>query len=275
MNKELTLSEIKSITTSMLEYVDKVCKERDITYYLAAGTLLGAVRHKGFIPWDDDVDIMIPRNDYERLTREFPDNDNYSFLTLHNTENFPFAYGKIIDRRTVKIEPLRKKYQHTGIDIDVFPIDYYPDNIEEAKKWCESISNCQTSIVSISSSYSKSDNFISSAVHYCYYIIKCVLDGVGLRTASKKVKKINELSQKYNSDQSHYCGIAAVSAYGIRKRNRCDVFKEAVEVEFEGHMYPAPIGFDEYLSDYYGNYMELPPIEKRATHHTYKAYWKE
>ena len=122
--QELSLSEIKERSLLVLKFIDKVCKDRGITYYLAAGTLLGAVRHKGFIPWDDDIDIMMPRSDYERLIREFPVNDDFEFMTLHNCQHFPFAFGKIIDLKTLKKEPLRKKYQNQGVCEYALPMQW-------------------------------------------------------------------------------------------------------------------------------------------------------
>ena len=82
------------------------------------------------------------------------------------------------------------------------------------------------------------------------------------------------MAQKYNNKETDYCGIAVIAAYGIKKRNRKKIYSEGVEVLFEGHSFPAPKGYDEYLADYYGDYMRLPPKEKRVTHHNYKAYWK-
>ena len=272
--QELSLSEIKEISLSILKFVDKVCKEKNLTYYLAAGTLLGAVRHKGFIPWDDDIDIMMPRNDYEKLVREFPASADYKFINLHNCQNFPFAFGKIIDLKTIKKEPLRRKYQNQGVEIDVFPIDNYPDDIEEAQKWCETIGRTQNTILMLSAPYAKGRNFIRTIARNLLIAFRHFLDDTHIVHVPKMVIQLNELSQKYNKRDTHYCGIAAIAAYGVKKRNRSDVFSNQVYVEFEGNQYPAPIGYDEYLSDYYDDYMQLPPIEKRKTHHSYKAYWK-
>lgn len=272
MNNELTINEIRSRSLKMLKYVDAVCKEKNITYFLAAGTLLGAVRHKGFIPWDDDIDIMLPREDYERLIKEFPNNSRYDFLTFHNTTNFPFAYGKVIDKNTIKIEPLRSKYQFTGVDIDVFPIDNYPEDLEESKVWCEEIRRCHRKILGICTTYVKGGSFYSSILKNFIILYKHFLDDIGLRTAQKYVKILDKLAQQNNSATSPFCGIAAISAYGIKKRNRSIVYSKTIELEFEGYYFPAPIGYDEYLKDYYGDYMLLPPVEQRISHHTYKAY---
>lgn len=270
----MSLNEIKKCSLSILKYVDKVCKDNKISYYLAAGTLLGAVRHKGFIPWDDDIDIMIPRRDYEKLKLIFPQNDRYSFLTYHNTPNFPFAYGKIIDKNTIKREFLRPKYQLTGVDIDVFPIDNYPDDFEEANKWCNLIKKANDTVTNICSPYVKGRNIPRMILRNTLVLFRHFLDDTNIKTSRRYIKKLDYLSQYYNKIETGYCGIASISAYGIKKRNHRTVFEGSIDIEFEGSMFPAPIGYDDYLKDYYDNYMELPPVEKRATHHKYKAYWR-
>ena len=139
----ITQEECRRLQVSMLKEIDSFCRTNAISYFLAFGTLLGAIRHRGFIPWDDDVDIMMPRKDYEKFMILFPSKGRIRFLTAQNTENYPYAFGKVIDTHTIKIEPLRSKYQVIGLDVDVFPIDNYPEDFEETKRWCHSISVTQ------------------------------------------------------------------------------------------------------------------------------------
>ena len=270
----MTLKEIRECSLDILIFIDKVCKEQNLKYYLAAGTLLGAIRHKGFIPWDDDIDIMMPREDYEKLIQIFPKNTKYDFLTFHNTPNIPYAFGKIIDSRTIKNEPLRRKYQVIGVDIDVFPIDNYPDNLEEAKVWCNKIKKVQHKIASIISECTKRNHIVHTFIISLYFSFNYFLDFIGITSVRKCILKLDSLANKYNNISTNYCGIAAIAAYGIKKRNRKIIFSESIEADFEGHKFPIPIGYDEYLTDYYGDYMKLPPIEKRKTHHDFIAYWK-
>lgn len=270
----MTLDEIKQCAFNILLYLDAFCKERNITYWLCGGTLLGALRHKGFIPWDDDIDIMMPREDYNRLCVEFPKDGRYRLLNSDNTKNFPYAFGKIIDTTTIKIEPLRRKYQKIGIDIDVFPIDNYPDDIEAANKMCQSIEVEQKKLYSVLAKYSKGRNFVVTIVRFITTAFWHITDDLGLNSAQKFIFRIQKLSQQYNSDKTINCGIAIIAHYGIREMNKKTVYASNKEVEFEKHCFPAPIGYDEYLSNLYGNYMLLPPKEKRVTHHSYHAYWK-
>lgn len=272
--KQLTQQEIKDISLEILKYVDLICRENDITYFLTAGTLLGAVRHKGYIPWDDDIDIMLPRKDYDKLFREFPTDGSYKFLTANNTKHFPFAYGKIIDTRTVKIEGIRAKYGTLGVDIDVFPIDNYPDDYHEAETWCNSIIRLNKRLYKRLSLFSHGGTLVNTIIQSLLVLFYRFLDNSGICSVKQLVKKIDVLSKKYNFVNTNYAGFTAIGAYGVKKRNRKEVFQASIPLEFEGCVFSAPIGYDEFLTNLYGDYMSLPPVEKRKPHHRVKAYWK-
>jgi len=272
--REIGFEERKKLQLDILKEVDFFCNEHNLTYYLSFGTLIGAVRHKGYIPWDDDVDIMMPRKDYEQLVKLFPSDGNYRFLTHHNTKNYPYAFGKIVDVRTVKNEPIRPKYQVIGLDIDVFPIDNYPDDLEEAKRWSEKIAKTQKMLNMQFAQFAKGRNLIRTILRNVLIAFRHLFDDMGFCSVNKIVIKLDNLSQKYNSIETNYCGVAAIMTYGVRKRNRKEVFCDVIKIDFEGEKFHAPVGYDEYLSDIYGDYMQLPPENKRKTHHRNKVYWK-
>lgn len=272
--KRMTLKEVRECSLNILLFVDKICKEQGLRYYLAAGTLLGAIRHGGFIPWDDDIDIMMPRKDYEKLIQNFPANETYAFLSLNNNSNIPYAYGKVVDKRTRKLELLRSKYQVIGVDIDVFPIDNYPNDLDDAIAWCNEIKNIQLRANFISATYSKGRNILRTIMRNLIVLFYHVLDYIGIFTVNKSILKLNDLSQKFNDIETDYCGIAAISSYGVKKRNHKKIYEDSIDVSFESYKFPAPIGYVDYLIDYYGDYMTLPPIEQRKTHHSFVAYWK-
>lgn len=271
----LSAEKIKKCAIGLLEFTDKICKDNDLQYFLCGGTLLGAVRHHGFIPWDDDIDIMMPRKDYERLFEVWPKDMRYKALYHKNTHNFPYAYGKIIDDNTIKTEPIRKKCQHIGIDIDVFPIDNIPDNDAEALTFYKEIAVHQYRLDRQTSTFGKNPNTIKMISGNTKILIRRILELFGFNTVNKLVAEFSRCAIRYNKEETSRCGITSISHYGIKEINSKNIYDKHVNVTFEGKEYPAPIGYKTYLSQLYGeDYMEIPPIEKQATHHEYKAYWK-
>lgn len=129
MIKEITkIDELKFISYNILKFVADFCEINNIKYYLFAGTLLGAIRHEGFIPWDDDIDIAIPRDDYEKFIIEFDRNNdvNYKVLSIENSNKYYLPYAKVIDNRTLLFED-GKESMPIGVFIDIFPLDSIPD----------------------------------------------------------------------------------------------------------------------------------------------------
>lgn len=135
--KMIKTDDLKRLQLDILKHVDSFCKKTDIQYSLAFGTLLGAVRHNGFIPWDDDIDICMPRPSYERFVREFNDPSGiYECLTYEKDSNYLWPFAKVSDQRTVVVEQARyvDKYKNLGVNIDVFPVDATTTNNEKQLK---------------------------------------------------------------------------------------------------------------------------------------------
>lgn len=271
---EMTLDEIKECSIGVLDYIAKICQDNNLTYYLCGGTLLGAVRHNGFIPWDDDIDIMMPRDDYEKLFSVWPKDCSYGIRYFKNTAIFPIAYGKAYDLRTVKVEKCRSFGTEMGIDVDIFPIDSIPNDDKETVEFFNEIEKIDKRLTIQLSQYIK-----GLSIHTLLYNIKVFLvrlsELLNITSVKRIVYRFDQLSQKYNSYNTDYCGITSISHYGAKEKNNRSVYNEVVNVSFEGKSYPAPIGYKDYLSHLYGvDYMALPPKSKRVTHHSYKAFWK-
>lgn len=262
MNRLLTIDEIKQTELSILDYIDSVCKQHNIRYYLAYGTLLGAIRHKGFIPWDDDIDIYMLREDYDRFIKllSVENESHFSLLSIYNDSDYFYEFAKVVDNRTgIKADNL-KAIRNEGVWVDIFPLDDAPKYLRMFKWLINIIVACRILSVYESFPYEK-----RSWVFYPMWFLSRLLgSGFFLKLSDRIVK-----SGKSNDYVGYMCSMG-VSKYFFSKL-WCD---DTVLVDFEGKKYPAFKHFDDYLKYQYGNYMQLPPEEKRVSH-PMKAYWRE
>lgn len=259
--RKLSANECKNIQLKILKYIDEFCSENHIKYYLCGGTLIGAIRHKGFIPWDDDIDIMLPRPEYNKFLRNFKDDKNYKLLSLYNQPGYFYPYIKIVDPQTSLTEyNAEMEFDNYGIYVDVFPIDGLPKNKILAKLHFKYIlilrnlfylsikKNCPKN-------FFKKFLWIFSKLFHWNFLLK----------------KIDKLSQKYDFNSSNYVA-AQCAGYGEKDKYSKDIFKDSLRVPFEKYEFNIPIGYNEYLSNLYGDYMKLPPKSQRKTRHNYSAY---
>lgn len=266
--KKLKLDEIKISELKILLELDNFCKNNNLKYYLAGGTLLGAIRHKGFIPWDDDIDVCMPRKDYEFLVKNFKSNNKNLIIksSLLNNLNIPFA--KIIDLST----EIDSKFDESEINkhlwIDIFPVDGLPEDIGKVKEIYSKCNFYRTLLLLQDARLGEGTTFFRK---YAKYLLKPIAKLYGSKRCIEKMEKI----AKYNLyETSKYVGAVTWGLYGVGERMLKTEFEKTVEVEFEGHKFPAFSCWDSYLRGLYGNYMELPPLEKRKTHNM-TVYLKE
>ncbi|MCR9593121.1 LicD family protein [Vibrio alginolyticus] len=263
--KELTLREIQESSFSILKDIDAVCKKLNIDYFVMYGTLIGAVRHEGFIPWDDDLDIMMPRDDYDKLisylnTNKIP---NLELFNYNKNDNYPYMISRISDSR-YKIVVDNEDDYGIGTFIDVYPLDYISDNYFFAKckgryfGWLSSLYFLSTrKYCPQSSSVIKS--YVKKGAFYCSKLI-------GKRTLKKLL-----LMRQRKETQYFACTQWMTNDY---ERNifHKDVISKRTFLNFEGLDVPVPKEYHKLLTDYYGDYMSFPPIELQKPHHLYKAY---
>lgn len=272
---EMTIDEVKSCAIGVLDFIDSVCKQNGLQYFLCGGTLLGAVRHKGFIPWDDDIDIHMPRKDYERLFEVWPKESFYHLLNYKNTPHFPYAFAKAIDSRTLKIEDLRKQSQLIGVDVDIFALDNLPEDEEETIDFFDNIKRFQAKMENYSTPFRRASTFPRTIARTLIISGRRLKELLGIESLDAIVKSYSEYAQRYSEAESEYIGVTSISHYGVKEKNPKSNFADSILVSFEGKEYPAPIGYADVLRRVYGdNYMQLPPVEMRKTHHHFKAYWK-
>lgn len=265
--KELSLEELKEIELDILKMFDSFCKENNIQYFLAYGTLLGAIRYKKFIPWDDDVDILVPRADYDRLMSLFQDSETYCLYAFERNRKYRFPFAKLCDMRTRLTETV---YPNNGVElgvgIDIFPLDHWDDDFDKAKKEAIRIGRDIARLSWTKIDKPRTNNPVK------YVVWSAVLAYCKMRGSEHYIKKIIKACKKAEQNESRYVGAKAWPIYLERGIIPAEAFADTVEIEFEGKMFPAPIGYDTYLTCLYGDYLPEPPKEKQKTHHSFVAY---
>jgi lipopolysaccharide cholinephosphotransferase len=264
--KELTLQEMKEIELELLKKFHSFCVENNIRYFISHGTLLGAIRYKGFIPWDDDVDLLVPREDYDRLLSIYQDSERYHLISYENNKEYFFPFAKFCDMTTRKVETNVDNGVDHGLAIDVFPLDCWDDDLEKAK---------------LEVKHQKRNRFYLGLTKLekpdSHHPVKRFVKGIymalyKLRGSAYYVEKIIQCANKPEQKGSRYMGCKAWNVYGERDILPAEVFAEAIELEFEGQKFFGPVGYDAFLTSLYGDYLPEPPVEKRKTHHSFKAY---
>ena len=271
---ELSLDELRKIQIEILDVVAKFCDDHEINYWLDGGTLIGAVRHKGYIPWDDDIDLGMLRPDYDKFMRLFNEhNTRYKFHCIENDPKFYVPFGKVLDTETILYEP-DEKGAKIAVYVDVFVYDNAPDDDAIVKEMFDTRDYYRSKFNKRISRVFRpaKGNLLRRLCAYSYRILKKVFSLSSYFPPEYFVRKIIDVSRRYISEDKKRIG----NFLGW-ERAICDkrVFSSFIDGEFEGKSYKIPVGYDEWLREFYGDYMQLPPVEKRVTHHAFKAYAKD
>ena len=256
--KILNKEECKEIQLNILKIISKICKKNNLNYFLCGGTLLGAVRHKGFIPWDDDIDICLPRKDYESLLCILKEQKDFKWLSIidSSTPNYYYTFAKAVDNTTVA--KMEDNSTNHGIWVDIFPYDNLPQNEKKRNRFLRKCYFFRGLIMSVTTDFSAK----KIKRKYLKRIMKIITLIIG---KNRVLKSYNKTVIKYNDQETEYFG-NTFTPYCLNECFKKTWYYSSIELKFEDGSYNCPLNYDEVLKKMYGNYMQLPPINKRREH---------
>ena len=272
--KKLELKDVQKAALEILVQIDKICRELQLDYALAYGTLIGAVRHKGFIPWDDDVDIMMPRKDYEILINYFRENNlaPLELLDYRTNNDYPYMICRVSDSRYT-LDVYNEKDYGLGVFVDIYPLDGAGNTVVEYTKLKKKSSKYVSMCFLSTRNRIKKEN-TKSFIKFIFKVPAFMIAKIVGKNFF--MKKIENWAKVYSYDESKYVGcIVWASDDGVKGIIEKKWFEKKIEMKFEDYNFMVPKEFDKILTRIYGNYMELPSEKDRIAHHYYDAYINE
>ncbi len=258
---ENKLKIVQKISYEILKEFKRICDKYSIKYSIGYGTLLGAVRHKGFIPWDDDIDVLIMREEYEKFLKVVDkelNKDEFDFLSVETNKYYGCIIPRIVKHGLYNNSENYKNFKFKfGIQLDIFILDGAPNDINKRKKQAKKVTRLETLMLLKYGGYYSDVSFIKKVI---YNLVRIPLFFVPKKAMMKKQYK---WLTKYNdSDTVVNFGFIYHDKEYIHK-NYFDCY---TNILFEDEQFSTIENYKDYLTHYYNNYMELPPVEKRKTH---------
>ena len=261
--RKLEIDELRKVQLGILDALKDFCEQNGLTYWLDRGSLIGAVRHKGYIPWDDDIDTGMMREDFDFFIRNFKSPDGrYKILNVKLDPDAPYAYAKLCDTRTF----LNEKGMELAVNIDIWPYDEIPDSTFLRSKMFAVRKACFYLDRLRKQTARPNGNILRRCVVYAG---RLAVRPFPLGWFSEKTV---DSAVKYRGSGSDTVGNMMTPAGTICKKS---LFASFLPAEFEGRTVSIPAGYDELLTGLYGDYMTLPPENERETHHVIEAYAKD
>lgn len=277
--KQLDEPELRSVLVGILEAFTSFCDQEGLSYYLLGGTLLGAVRHNGFIPWDDDIDVGMPRPDYMKfyeLTKNTDIDGIYKTYSHYNRKNYTFPFMKLCDMRTYAEGREKTLFEDLGASLDIFHIDGLPSSAKGIERhyrgirFLRHISNYARLVYPLFTRLREEitlRGFVSAVRWFLSYSsAKLLGNRFVLRLIDRKAR-----SNTY--EQSSMVGVS-VWGYGKCEAMEKDSFIQKKTGTFCNREYCIPAASETYLTHLYGDFMKLPPLEKQISDHDFITYWR-
>ncbi len=263
----LMLDKLHSIQVEILDEIARICDSNNLDYFLIGGTLLGAIRHKGFIPWDDDLDIAMPRDAYDKFISLCYSqlSDEYILDSFENNSGYWLPFIKIRKKNTIYEEKAisAKRNIPKGVWVDIFPLD----NVKYSKSMIQML---QAKLVKYIMGYiGRKQGYIQASSSVKKNILFNFFRFINIPIAFKIQHKIMTI---WNDQETRYFVNLGSQYNYVKQTIPKDKYYPPVKVEFEGKLYNAPNDWDYILTRIYGDYMQLPPVEKRTSgHHIVKV----
>ena len=275
----MTNKEMQEVELEILKVLSQICEEQKLDYFLMYGTLLGAARHKGFITWDDDLDIMMKRSDYDKLLVYLIEHEEelkpYKLFSKENNSDYPFMIARFCDTR-YKYVANNEKDCGMGLFVDIYPLDGAGHSWKEVQKrgdyfrflssMCFLASRKHFFVDHIE--YSSKKSVKQTMIKFPLYLLA---KAVGVKFWFKRLERLKD---KYKYEECSYVGPTTWQSDYRRDVMKKEWVDETIFIDFEDVKFRVPKYYKEVLKHKYGNYMEMPPVEKRVATHDYKAYRK-
>ena len=272
--RKIGIDELRKIQLEIMDVVMKFCEEHNILCFLDAGTLLGAIRHKGYIPWDNDIDVGMLRPDYDKFIRLFnEENTRYKFYSLENDHECIQPFGKVFDLNTEYYEPDKRTGNKIFVNIDIWPMDNAPDDDRVLKRmfrWQHILRNFHSARY-LPMFTPPNGNICKKLIAYCARITMNLIP-ISIIPKNYFAWKVLKNAKQYVSTPTRRVGSFMGWHELVMDREKFEKFTYA---EFEGRKCKIPSGYDEWLTKLYGDYMQLPPKSKQIAHHYFEAFVKE
>ena len=277
---QMKIDEIHAVNLDILKHLDAFCKAHGIRYWLSSGSCLGAVRHHGFIPWDDDADVSMPRPDYERFLKEYVDSDEYHFFAPEKCDSF-LTYGRLCEMKRTFFKPCAPwtpaEYV-SGIGVDIFPMDGTDDDEAKYRAVADDCRRLRERIIHergwLNHQVYRRDvwGFCKDVVHGAVRVWRRF--GAVLRIR-RMLDLFRQKATARNYDESTTCDELCCIGNPNAHPYKTECFRDVEYVEYCDTLLPIPKGYDAYLKKCYGDYMTPPPPEKRGGHTYQTMYWRD